>query len=94
MAYNQLKLDSNRAIALFDFHFSAQKLGIAYHILNDKSAGSFIDNRDVERLNILQTCSFGKQTVTEEMPLKVKIRLVPDDILHAIEGEIGLTSNL
>ena len=36
----------------------------------------------------------AKQTVTEEMPLKVKIRLVPDDILHAIEGEIGLTSNL
>ena len=36
----------------------------------------------------------AKQTVTEETPLKVKIRLVPDDILHAIEGEIGLTSNL
>ena len=36
----------------------------------------------------------AKQTVTEEKPLKVKIRLVPDDILHAIEGEIGLTSNL
>ena len=36
----------------------------------------------------------ANQTVTEEMPLKVKIRLVPDDILHAIEGEIGLTSNL
>ena len=35
-----------------------------------------------------------KQTVTEQTPLKVKIRLVPDDILHAIEGEIGLTSNL
>ena len=36
----------------------------------------------------------AKQTVTEQTPLKVKIRLVPDDILHAIEGEIGLTSNL
>ena len=36
----------------------------------------------------------AKQVVTEETPLKVRIRLVPDDILHAIEGEIGLTSNL
>ncbi len=35
-----------------------------------------------------------KQSVTEDNPLKVKIRIVTDDILHGIEGEIGLTKNL
>ena len=35
-----------------------------------------------------------KQVVTEDSPLKVKIRIVPDDILHAIEEEIDLTTNL
>lgn len=35
-----------------------------------------------------------KQSVSETEPLRVKIKIVTDDILHGIEGEIGLTKNI
>lgn len=35
-----------------------------------------------------------KQSVSEVEPLKVRIKVVTDDILHGIEGEIGLTKNI
>ncbi len=67
------------------------------------STTAYLENlakKAIERMEIANEISGfdvyinPKQLVTEDDPLKVKIRIVTDDILHGIEGEIGLTKNL
>lgn len=68
-----------------------------------ESTTAYLENlakKAIERMMIANEISgYGvyinpKQSVAEDTPLKVKIRVVTDDILHGIEGEIGLTKNL